>query len=52
MMDRIKKSVAAITLAAGVAAGGSLIAANASNVIASTANAGQPSCVKPFCWTF
>ncbi len=43
MSNRIRKYVAAATLAASLAGGGSLITANAANMIASTADAGQPS---------
>lgn len=47
MTARIKQYVAAFTLAGSLAGGGSLIALNASNTIASTANAGQPGCDQP-----
>lgn len=43
MTERMKKFAAAVTLTASLAGGGGLIAANAANMIASTANAGQPS---------
>lgn len=42
MIQRIKKSVAAATLVASLAGGGTLIAANAGNMIAATADAGLP----------
>ena len=47
MTDKIKKYTAIITLAGSIAGGGSVIALNASNTIAATANAGQPSCDRP-----
>lgn len=42
MNSRIKKYVAAATLAVSVGGGGALIASNASSTIASTADAGLP----------
>lgn len=42
MNGRIKKYVAAATLVVSVGGGGALIASNASSMIASTADAGQP----------
>ena len=41
-MNRIKKYVAAAALAASLAGGGSLLAANATHMIATTADAGMP----------
>ena len=42
MTNRIKKYVAAATLAVSLGGGGTLIAANATHMIASTADAGLP----------
>ncbi len=47
MSRRIKKYVAAVALVTSLAGGGSLVALNSSSMIASTANAGQPSCDQP-----
>jgi len=42
MTSRIRKCVAAATLAVSLGGGGTLIAANATHMIASTADAGMP----------
>lgn len=49
---RTKTYIAALALVASIAGGGSMIAADADKTIPSTATAGQPSCVAPFCWRF
>jgi len=51
MTNRIKKYVAAATLAVSLGGGGTLIAANATNMIASTADAGMPGWNPPPCGT-
>lgn len=47
MTDKLKKYVAMIALAGSIAGGGSVLAMNASSMIAGTANAGQPYCDQP-----